>query len=372
MWVVLVALAALTVVTGWLPHDAAYDIGVVRALPIMGFLVSVTVLAELADAAGVFDGAARVCARWGRGRVWLLFLLVAALATVVTIAMSLDTTAVLLTPVVLAVAVRLGLPALPFAVLVVWLANTASLLLPVSNLTNLLAVQHTGMSTANFATHMAVPATVAVLVTVGYLTVVFHRSLVGQYAIPPREAPADPIAFWICAGLCVGFAVAVAAGARPWIAATAAAAAAVLVFVFRDRSRLRWSLLPWRLVLTTEALFLVVAAVTRHGLGHLLERAIDHSSIATTVTAAVTSNLVNNLPAYLAMETVAPDHSRLLDALVATNVGPLITLWGSLATMLWAQRCAARGVTVRPWTFAALGLGGVPLLLAGTWAATHW
>ncbi|MCU1640234.1 MAG: arsenite efflux rane protein ArsB, partial [Nocardia sp.] len=161
MWAVLAGLGALAVLTGWLPADTAVDIGVTRAAPILGFLVAVTVLAELADIAGVFDVAAVWCARMARGSTPLLFALTAVLATVTTIGMSLDTTAVLLTPVVLTLALRLGLAPAPFAFLVVWLANTASLLLPVSNLTNLLALQHSRTTTRDFAAHMALPQLVA-------------------------------------------------------------------------------------------------------------------------------------------------------------------------------------------------------------------
>ncbi len=135
MWAALGVLGALAVVTGLLPVADARAVAVTRGAPIMVFLVAITVLAELADRAGVFDAAAGMCARVARGSTVRLFMLVAALATVITVGMSLDTTAVLLTPVVLALAFRLGLSPMPFVFLVVWLANTASLLLPVSNLT---------------------------------------------------------------------------------------------------------------------------------------------------------------------------------------------------------------------------------------------
>ncbi len=139
-----------------------------RGGPVLGFLVAITVLAELVDRAGVFDAAAGACARAARGSTLRLFVLIAALGTLTTIGMSLDTTAVLLTPVVLTATTRLGLAPLPFAVLAVWLANTASLLLPVSNLTNLLAV----------------------ILTVLYLGVLFRRDLTGRYQPhPPTGTP---------------------------------------------------------------------------------------------------------------------------------------------------------------------------------------
>lgn len=103
----------------------------------MVFLVAMTVVAEVAEIAGVFDVAAHWTSHVGRHRTWLL---VVALAVACTIALSIDTTAVLLTPVVIAMTLQLGLPAMPFALTTVWLANTASLLLPVSNLSNLIAL----------------------------------------------------------------------------------------------------------------------------------------------------------------------------------------------------------------------------------------
>lgn len=371
VWKYALLAGALAVVTGWLPAGAAYDVGVTRALPILGFLVAITVLAELADTAGVFDAAADRCARLAGGSTAALFALVAVLATATTIGMSLDTTAVLLTPVVLALTARLGLAPLPFALLVIWLANTASLLLPISNLTNLLALQHSRMSTVEFASRMALPESAAVTVTVVFLAILFRRKLIGRYDVPETSPPADRITFGICVAACLGFVGAVTAGVPPWLAATLAALVALTVFAVRGRKHLRWSLFPWRLVLLTEGLFLLVAALVQHGLGSLLTRWADHSALLTTLLAAGAGNLVNNLPAYLAMETSVPAGSShgLFEILLGTNIGPLVTMWGSLATLLWADRCRARGVRVRPATFAAIGLAGMPLVLLGAWAA---
>ena len=140
------SLAAVAVVaTGLLPWDETTDV-IRRMAPILLFLVAITVLAELAEVAMVFDIAAREAAHLARGRTPVLFLLVAGLATLTTILLGLDTTAVLLTPVVLSLAAQLQLSPLPFAMVTVWLANTASLLLPVSNLTNLLALRRLHLS----------------------------------------------------------------------------------------------------------------------------------------------------------------------------------------------------------------------------------
>jgi arsenical pump membrane protein len=371
MWAVLGVAGALVVVTGWLPGHDAQNVALTRGGPVLGFLVAITILAELADRAGVFDAAAQACARAARGSTFRLFLLIAALGTLTTIGMSLDTTAVLLTPVVLSITDRLQLRPLPFALLAVWLANAASLLLPVSNLTNLLALQREHLSTLGFAGRMALPEVVAVLIVVAYLGLLFRRDLTGHYTTPRPTAPDDRWTFWVCVIACIALAPGVIAGVPPWAAAAPCAAAAVLVFAIRRRSEIGWSLLPWRIVILTEGLFLVVSAISRHGLTHLLATASSNSALRTTITAGVTSNAVNNLPAYLAIEPAVPSghQTQLLAALLGTNGGPLILIWGSLATLLWRERCKARGIHIHPGKFAVIGIGGVPLLLAGTWAA---
>ena len=137
-----------------------------RVAPILGFLVCITVVAELADGLGVFATIARGAARLARGSVLLLWLLVVLVAVVATAVLSLDTTAVLLTPVVLALARQLGLDRALFAYTAVWLANTASLFLPVSNLTNLLALSAPGRPLADFVPVLA-PAAITSVVVIG-------------------------------------------------------------------------------------------------------------------------------------------------------------------------------------------------------------
>ena len=371
MWAVLGVAGIVVVVTGWLPAPVAREVALTRGGPVLVFLVAITVLAELSDRAGVFDVAAQACARAARGSTRRLFLLIAVLGTATTIGMSLDTTAVLLTPVVLTVTDRLGLRPLPFALLVIWLANATSLLLPVSNLTNLLALQHEHLSTLSFAGRMALPEVAAVVIVVGYLGLLFRRDVAGSYVVPVPRPADDAWTLRVCAAACVALAPAVLAGAPPWAAAAPCAAAAVAVFLIRRRGELRFSLVPWRIVVLTEGLFLVVSAISRHGLTHLLAQASGSSTLRTTVTAGVAGNVVNNLPAYLAIEpAIGTGHrTQLLAALLGTNGGPLILVWGSLATLLWRERCRARGIHIRLRTFAAIGMGGVPMLLLGTWAA---
>jgi arsenical pump membrane protein len=337
VWLVAALLGALTLATGLLSPADAGDV-TQRVAPVLVFLVAVTVLAELADRAQVFDVAATRAARLARGRTPLLFALVVVLATVTTVVLSLDTTAVLVTPVVLAMARRLDLDPLPFALAAVWLANTASLLLPVSNLTNLLAVDRLDLTTTQYASRVALPALVAVVVTAGLLAVWQRRSLRGRYQVPEVTAPQDRVLFAGAAAACVLLVPALLLGVPVAWAASASAAVVVGFALCRRRSLLTFSLVPWRLVLMVEGLFLVAAGG---------------------------ANAVNNLPAYLAVERVVP-HDQLLALLLGVNLGPLVLPWGSLATLLWAERCRARGVQVGWLRFGLAGLVLVPLLLLTT------
>jgi arsenical pump membrane protein len=360
----------LVVVTGLLAPGTAADV-LLRLAPILVFLVAVTVLAELADASGLFDVAARECARWARGSVLLLWLLVVVLATAATVVLSLDTTAVLLTPVVLALAARLDLPALPFAMTTVWLANTASLLLPVSNLTNLLAQDSLRLTAVEFASVSWFAALAAVALTVVVLGVRYRSSLRGRYAMPDAPGVEDRMLFWLSAGACALLGPLAVAGFPVAWAASALALVLVVAFAVRRRDVLRFSLVPWQLGVLVTGLFLVVGAGHAHGLDQALVRLTGTggsvgSLLQLSGVAVVGSNVVNNLPAYAALEPTAGSTLRTFALLVGVNCGPLVLLWGSLATLLWRERCRARGLDVGWREFGALGLVGVPVVVVGS------
>ncbi|UAJ80092.1 hypothetical protein IT072_03270 [Leifsonia sp. ZF2019] len=149
---------------------------------------------ELAAEAGLFRVVAERTARWGRGREWLLWLLTLGLAVLSAIFLSLDTTAVLLTPVVVLLARHARLSPLPFALTTVWIANTASLLLPVSNLTNLLAQHPMGLGPLDFVALMVAPAMIAIIVPTGILFLVLRRSLLVRYETgSARQEPVERV-----------------------------------------------------------------------------------------------------------------------------------------------------------------------------------
>jgi len=340
---------------------------VARIAPVLVFLIAVTVIAELADEAKVFDVAAREAAHLARGKVWRLWLLVVVLATGLTIVLSLDTCAVLLTPVVLAMARQLEVPPKLFAFTTVWLAGTASLLLPVSNLTNLLALHQFRKLDVEYLSVSWRPAIAAIVITVAVLAVLFHRDLGRTYVVPPTPHVDDKVLFWGSAGVCLLLGPAFVSGIEVALPASVGAIVLVVLFAVRRRSTLRWKLIPAKLVVTVVVLFAVVGFLTDHGLEDLLRRiAGTTSELRLSATASVGANLFDNLPAYLAMEPVASnDAHRMMALLIGVNCGCLLTLWGSLATLLWRARCDAARVDITWWSFLWRGLILTPLVVTG-------
>lgn len=346
------------VATGLLPMSSA-GATVRRILPLLIFLGSVIALAELTAEAEVFDVVAGRIAVLGAGRFPALALLSMALAAAVTATLNLDTTVVLLTPVMLALAARIEAPALPLAVTTVWLANTASLALPVSNLTNLLAGNRVGLSAPAFAARMWLPELASVVVTCAALWLFYWRpgrrgAASAGYRPPAALVPADRVLFIVAASACTIFLAGVLVGAPLEVMAVAAAAIVITAYAFRRRSSLRnWRLLPVQLLAFVTGLFLVVDTLREHLIGALLHTAVGTNGGVTGVIRAAglgagLSNVINNLPAYYAVEATVPvaNHDQLLGLLIGTNVGPIITPWASLATLIWYSRCRASGVEI--------------------------
>lgn len=362
----LLVLGLVAAATGLLPAGPAAD-QMRRIGPLLAFLATVIVLAELAGRAQVFDVVAAWVARAGRGRYPLLFGLCVVFASLTTITLNLDTTAVLLTPVMLALGTRVGIAALPLAMTTVWLANTASLLLPVSNLTNLLAADRVALSPAGLAGVMWLPQLAAIGVTAGCLWVFYWRRGrrgADRYVPPDLPVPGDPVLLRVCAVACGGFLLAILLlDVELWSASLVAMVVVVAAYAVRRREELRLSLVPWRLLVLVPGMFLVVETVGAHGLHTLLVRALgsDDGFVGMLRSAGVgagLSNVLNNLPAYVAGEAVIPaeNHHQLLALLIGVNAGSVVTPWGSLATLLWFERCRWQGTRIDVRRFVLTGL----------------
>jgi arsenical pump membrane protein len=143
-------------------------------------------------------------------------------------------------------------------------------------------------------------------------------------------------------------------GLEPWLPATAAGVVLLVAFAWRSPRTLRLTLVPWSLVVFGSGLFLVAGVAHAAGVLDAVSAWLGSGSDLLSLwgvagAGALGANLVNNLPAYLALEPAASGSSeRLAALLIGVNAGPLITPWASLATLLWHQRLAADDVEV-PW-----------------------
>ncbi|UKA65778.1 arsenic transporter [Arthrobacter sp. FW306-05-C] len=360
---------------GVLPLPAFGELAA-RTIPILAFVLAMSLVTELVDEAGLFRVVTDRLAALGRGRVFLLWLLVVGVATVSTVFLSLDTTAVLVTPVVVLLAVHARIPPLPFALTSIWLANTASLLLPVSNLTNLLAQDRLGLSPWRFAGLVWAPSLVGLLVPLVLLWLAFRRDLRGTYGPQPAHPVRDPTLLKAAAITLLVLLPALVSGVPVQYPALAAAAVLLVVFLRRRPSVLRWSMVPWRPLMLTVGLFMLMETLHSHGLTTLLAGVAGSGDTLPALlqlagVGAGAANAANNLPAYLALEPVAGSPARLAALLIGVNLGPLVTPWASLATLLWHERLRVLNVPIRWGGFAAAGLvavaATVPLAVLALW-----
>jgi arsenical pump membrane protein len=377
--------AAILIAAGAIP--AARAAGEARRLgPVIGFLAAILVLAYLCDEDGLFracgDWMARAGARSPRRLLALVFLI----ASVTTAVLSLDATVVLLTPVVFATAGRMEVRARPHVYACTHLANSASLLLPVSNLTNLLAFAASGLAFGRFAALMAVPWLAAIAVEYAVFGRFFASDLNtgGGRAAPGRGRPLPVVTLVVVALTLAGFAGASAAGVNPAWAAFAGAA------VLAARALTRRKVTPAALLQAADLPFLlfvlglgiVVTAVTDNGLGRALAPLVPAGTglpalLATAALAAALANVCNNLPAVLVLLPLAAPSGAgaVLAVLLGVNIGPNLTYTGSLATLLWRRIAHHHGSAPDLGEFTRLGLLTVPAALVlgvlALWAGLH-
>ena len=388
---VAVPAAVIVIVTGALPWPAARaEAG--RLLPVVGFLAAVLVLGQLCETEGLFSASGARLARWSRSRPTRLLTGTFALASVTTAVLSLDTTVVLLTPVVHETAARLRLRPKPYVYACTHLANSASLLLPVSNLTNLLAFSVSGLSLTGFTAAMGLPWLVAIAVEYAVFRVFFRADLAaapGEGPTPRPEAfpdsyrvPLYPLA--VVVATLAGFTVTSFVGVNPaWAAFGGALALAIRALARREATLAgiaRAAAIPF--LLFVLGLGLVVQALVGNGLGAAIARVLPHGSslpalLAIAAIAAAVANVVNNLPAVLVLlaaltaSGASPAHlaGPVLAILIGVNIGPNLTYAGSLATLLWRRLLAERDHQVDLGEFTRLGLATVPIALAAATAA---
>ncbi len=379
-----VAGAALLVLLGLLPPTAALA-GVGEGADVYLFLTGMMLLSEVARHEGLFDWLAAVATKRARGSPRRLFLLVYLVGTAITVFLSNDATAVVLTPAVAAaVKTARARDPLPYLFICAFVANAASFVLPISNPANLVIYGARMPALAEWLPRFALPSLFAVAATYAVLRLALHGALkadeITSEVDVPRLSGDGKLA---AGGLAVTGAVLLASSGfgvqlgLPTALCGLLTAAAVLI----RRRASPWTTvkdISWGVLPLVAGLFVLVEALDRAGLiaalagllGEAARRSAGGAAWAAGVVVAVACNLVNNLPAGLiAGDAVAaaPVPERVTSAiLIGVDLGPNLSVTGSLATILWLTALRREGVDVGAGRFLKLGLLAMPpaLLLA--------
>lgn len=381
-----VAGAVLLVALGLLPPADALA-GVAKGFDVYLFLAGMMLLAEVARREGLFDWLAAHAARRARGSATRLFGLVYGVGVLVTAFLSNDATAVVLTPAVAAVAraARARDP-LPYLLTCAFVANAASFVLPISNPANLVIYGSSMPPLLEWLPRYALPSIASIGATYLVLRITqrgaLRDELAADVAVPELSAGALASAW----GIAATAAVLLSASAfdvrlgPPTCVAGLATAAAVLVC----ERKAPWDLvrgMSWGILPLVAGLFVLVEALDQTGVLRLLSEALRGFAERSPALApwvagggvALLCNLMNNLPAGLIAGAAvqAAQVSPLVTSavLIGVDLGPNLSVTGSLATIFWLAALRREGIEVGAWRFLKLGLLVTPPALALAMAA---
>ncbi|MGY4255282.1 arsenical pump membrane protein [Bradyrhizobium sp. USDA 4516] len=342
------------------------------------FLIGMMLLAEVARKKGLFDWFAELAVKHSRNSASRLFSIVYAVGTLVTIFLSNDATAVVLTPAVYAATRAAKVEPLPYLFVCAFIANAASFVLPISNPANLVLFGARMPTLPQWLHYFLLPSIVAIAATFIMLRLSLRNSLSGSVDVRDGEpAVLARSAAIVAAGIGATAAVLLATSALgldlgiPTFACGAMVTVIVLLLgrtsplsIARDIS---WSVLP-----LVAGLFILVEGLNRTGalpaLAEELERTAALSPHATSwgagVITAIASNLINNLPmgliAATTMQAAQASHHVTGAILIGVDLGPNLSVTGSLATILWLIALRREGEHVGALRFLQLGIVVMP------------
>jgi arsenical pump membrane protein len=375
--------AGLLVLAGALTPRAAWQ-AVGKGTDVYLFLAGMMLLSELARREGVFDWLASHAVRAARGSRSRLFALIYAVGILVTVFLSNDATAVVLTPAVYAAIKKARTEALPYLLSCAFIANAASFLLPISNPANLVVYGKQLPPLLPWLKIFLLPSLVSIAVTFLVLRLIARRDLQGKAEDGTGITTLTPEGRRAAWGMALAVVVLMSAsllGLDLGLPTFAAAAIAIAVAVRDNRNAViaivgdvSWSVLPM-----VAGLFILVEALNAAGalrdMGAALKTCSQLSPLAGSLSAsfgvALLSNVMNNLPSGLltgnALQTgILPNYIRHA-VLIGVDLGPNLSVTGSLATILWLMALRREGEHVSAWTFLKAGALIMPtaLFLAG-------
>lgn len=375
VWAVAGAIALVAL--RFLPWTEALS-GVRKGLDVYLFLAGMMLIAEVARQEGVFDWLAALAVKHARGSPQRLFILVYAVGTAVTVFLSNDATAVVLTPAVYAATRAAGATPLPYLFVCAFIANAASFVLPISNPANLVIFGDRMPHLAAWLWQFGLPSVVSIGMTYLVLRLTQHRALARERIAPqiprPRLGHGGRLTLGGIAAIGVALLSCSAFNVQLGLATFICGTGTTLIVLALSRQS-PWLILrgvSWGVLPLVAGLFVLVEELRHTGAIEGIS-AILHSAIARSATegawsagpaVAIASNLMNNLPVGLIVGSlVAVDHlpsQTVGTMLIGVDLGPNLSVTGSLATILWLVALRREGLEVSPWRFLQLGFLVMP------------
>ncbi len=344
------------------------------------FLIGMMLLSELAREHGVFDWLSSAAVRGANGSSVRLFTLIYGIGTLVTIFMSNDATAVVLTPAILTSVRKANVKPLPYLFACALIANAASFVLPISNPANLV-VFHEGMPPlGRWLTSFSLPSLLSIAATYGTLRLLFRTDLGGCTVALPDSTPLSSNGKWVLSGIALMVAVLLTASSfNKDLGLPTCLAALVVTIALSIKSRSNplgvTREISWSTLLLVAGLFIMVDAIQSVGALNLTQRALgwaqsfspDIGALVTSFAVGIANNLVNNLPlGLIAGGTLQATHVQGLIAhavLIGVDLGPNLSITGSLATILWLLALKKENLQVSFWDFFKVGAVAMPVAL---------
>lgn len=359
------------------------------------FFLGLMLVSVVANQAGFFEWSAVKAIGLANGNGRRLLLIIFGLGAVVTAFFSNDATALILTPIVYMLVTRLRLNPLPYVFACAFIANTASTVLPVSNPVNLLPVDRFGLTLGEYLRFLLVPTILVTMINIVLFAVIFRKDISEAFNDDSSLNPVKVNAFFlfVCGGLgltAFGYIFTSIYGLPlSWPALAGATILLTGGFSFRRlnlsslSSGVSWSILPF-----IFSLALLVKGLENVGITHALGEALTWLStkgtleaiMATTFCTAFGSNLINNWSMMMvsvsslasASNPVAPfDQSLIYSSILGANLGPNITILGSLSSMLWLVLLRRKGFDIHPLQYLKLGLIVTPPMLIASALALY-
>lgn len=358
------------------PRDALAAVW--RGTDVYLFLTGMMVLAELARREGFFDWVAMVAVTMAKGSPTRLFAIIYALGTAVTVFLSNDATAVVLTPAVLAALKKARARPLSYLLLCAFIANAASFVLPISNPANLVVYGSKMPALAVWFRSFGLPSLVSIGVTFFVLRFCCRKELEGT--IESRVEPVllstgGKLAAYGIGGAAIALILASAFDVALGLPTLLAAIAATALVAVQDRRAPLGILkhISWSVIALVAGLFVLVAAVDQAGVLAMSRAALQKAaalgplagSLSSAFGVALLSNIANNLPIGLIAGNALPGAPAAIRnaILIGVDLGPNLSVSGSLATILWLIALRRDGEDVSFWKFLGHGLLVMPLAL---------